>query len=81
MWEEGAILSDKLEGEGDGYKSIEDIWNHVELKSEYISRHIVENVNNYDFFERVYSVEGFRGMVYKTKEEMKKMLEGGFAGK
>ncbi len=65
MWDEGAILK----SDGDGYRPIEDIWNHVELGSEYISDHIIENEDNAEFFERVYPLSAIEKKLFGTKKQ------------
>lgn len=65
MWDEGAILS----SEGNGYRPIEDLWNHVELDTEYITDHIIENPINKDFFERVYPIGKLEKMVFGNKKQ------------
>jgi len=70
MWDKGAVIES---GHGcndhDGYKEINDLYNHVELSSEYISAHIIENPANARFFKRVYPVNLVSKTVYKLKEE------------
>lgn len=76
MWLEGAIISDKGD-EGHGYLPIEDIWNKVELKTEYISAHIIENPLNSDTFERVYP-DTLKGSIYRTADQLKDMYKESF---
>jgi len=73
MWKEGAIL----ESSGSGYRPIEDLWNKVELGTEYISDHIIENPDNKDFFERVYK-DSITGNIFRTKDQMVEMYKSAF---
>ncbi len=77
MWEEGAILSTENCGVN-GYRAIDPIYNKVELGTEYISAHIIENPDNAEFFERVYPINLGLKMVYKTKALAKEMLAQDF---
>ena len=74
MWEEGAILSN----EGGGYRTINDIWNAVNLGNEYITDHIIENPENAQWFERVYKVDTVTRTVYEVKEKAKELLNRDF---
>lgn len=76
MWEEGAILK----SEGDGYVAVDEVWNHVDLKTEYISDHIVENEGNSEWFERVYPVNLLSKTIYKGKAEAKELLSKEYKG-
>ncbi len=69
MWDEGAIISN--EGDSNEYRAITDLWNHTDLKNEYISAHIVESADNADFFERAYRVSVLKQAKYLTKEAAK----------
>jgi hypothetical protein len=73
MWKEGAILKNDL----NCYRAIEDIWNKVELNTEYISAHIIENPLNVDFFERVYQ-DTLVGNIYRTKDKMVELYQDSF---
>lgn len=53
MWLEGAILESDNDG---GYKPISDLWDAVDLKTEYITAHIIENPDSSDWFERVHEI-------------------------
>ena len=70
MWEKGAIISD----ENGGYQAIDELYNHVELGTEYITKKIIENPENAVFFERVYKVDLLTRAVYETKERAKELL-------
>lgn len=76
MWVAGAILSDK-DDRGHGYKAIEDVWNKVELGTEYISSRIIEDKNNADFFERVYP-DNLKGTLHKTKDQVVEAYNSSF---
>ena len=71
MWEEGAIL--KLNygsGSDGGYMAISDLWDASEyVDDEYISKKIIEDKSNSEWFERVYSINLLKSTVYKIKEE------------
>lgn len=71
MWSKGAIIRK----DSDGYRSVNDIYNSVELKTEYISTHIIENPANERFFERVYKVDLLSRTVFKLKEEARALLD------
>lgn len=71
MWSKGAIIK----SEGSGYRSVNEIFNHVELGSEYISDRIIEDKVNDIFFEKVYKVDLLTKTVYKLKDEAKALLE------
>lgn len=74
LWEEGAILFDK----GNGHVvPIEDIWNKTENQTEYITRRIVEDPNNADYFEKVYK-DSITGNLYKTKDQLVSMFKAVF---
>jgi len=70
MWDTDAIISSS----GGGYRSIDELYDHIDLKGEYINDHIVENSSNAEFFERVYKVELKNRTHYLTKDEAKKRL-------
>ena len=70
MWDEGAIIS----SDGEGYRSIDELYDHVELKDEYVNDHIVENTANAAYFERVYKVELGDRTRYLPKAEARKFL-------
>lgn len=72
MWIEGAIISNEKDSEC--YVPVEDIWNRIDLKNEYISGHIIENPINSDFFERVYPSK-LDKMKFVTKEILKEAYE------
>jgi len=73
LWEVGAILKMKF---GDsGYVPIDDIFRIHEDSDEYISTNIIENSPK--FFERVYKINLISSVVYKIKEEAKKMIQKG----
>lgn len=76
MWLTDAIISDKGD-EGHGYRAIEDCWNKVELKTEYISSHIVEDKENSDFFERVY-LDTIKGNIYRTADKLRELYSNSF---
>ena len=70
MWEEGAILEhDEDTGSDGGYRPIEDLWDHVELGTEYISGHIIEDEGNAEFFERVYPLGSLEKKLFGTKKQ------------
>jgi hypothetical protein len=74
MWKEGAIISNNYRNE-EGYRAIEDIWDKVPLSTEeYISAHIIENPDNADFFERVYS-NSLDKMLFLTAEQLKDVMK------
>lgn len=74
LWAEGAILSDK----GDGcILPIEDIWNKTKNQNEYITRRIIEDPNNADYFEKVYK-DSITGNLYKTKDQLVDMFKEAF---
>jgi len=75
MWSKGAIISSS----GSGYRAVDDVFNAVELGTEYISDHIIENPENEVFFERVYKVDLITKVVYKLKSEAKELLSKEFA--
>ena len=75
MWLEGAILSD--DNSSDGYKAIQDVWDKVELKGEYISPRIIEDKDNADFFERVYP-DTIKGNIYRTKDKLVELYKTSF---
>ena len=76
MWRAGAILSDNGEGR---YTAIEDIWNNVKsLGNEYISGRIIEDAENSEYFERVYS-DTISGKLYRTKDQLIDMYKTTFA--
>lgn len=78
MWLKGAILEfEKDNGTKGGYTAVEDIWNKVDLKTEYISGHIVENQKNSDVFERVYQ-DTIKGGLYRTADQLKEAYEKSF---
>lgn len=77
MWNKDAIISNQ----GGGYRSLEDFMNHVELNTEYISEHIIENKDNSEFFERVYLRGKLESMVFETAERMKELIKKGFKTK
>lgn len=67
MWDEGAILHHR---DGDsGYTAINDLWNHADLKGEFISCRIIEDPANLDFFERVYPIGKLEKMVFGDKKQ------------
>jgi len=70
MWDEGAIIS----SDGEGYRSIDELYDHIELKDEYVNDHIVENADNELYFERVYKVERGDRTRYLPKAEARKFL-------
>lgn len=78
MWLEGAILSN--EEEPGGYTSITDLWDKVELSTEYISSRIIEDPKNADCFERVYPIGKLEKMIFGNKdaarEEAAKLYKG-----
>jgi len=67
MWDKGAILKK----DEDGYRSISDLWNHVDIGEEYISKYIIEDKDNADFFERVYEVSVLGKAKYLAKDAAK----------
>jgi hypothetical protein len=72
MWEEGAILEKNgTIGTSGGYEAVEDIWEVVPLKGEYISSNIIEN--SPEWFERVYP-DNLDKLIFKTKDELKKLF-------
>ncbi len=71
LWDEGAIIKST---DGNGYTSENEMFDHVDLKSEYISAPIIEAPENAMFFERVYPVNLLSKTVYKLKEEAKELL-------
>lgn len=74
LWAEGAILSDRDNGQ---VMPIEDIWNKTEKQTEYITRRIIEHPNNADYFERVYK-DSITGNLYKTKDQLVDMYKAVF---
>jgi len=66
MWKEDAIL---FVDNDNHCHAIEDIWNNVDIKNEYISAHIIEHPDNGDWFERVYK-DNIVGHIYKTKDQL-----------
>lgn len=76
MWVKGAIL----ESNGNGYRPISDLWNKVDLRTEYISDHIIENPENKDFFERVYEITHDKRRVFLPKKEAQKMFDAFYEG-
>jgi hypothetical protein len=70
MWVKGAIL--KLTSDGSGYQSISDIWDKVDLRGEYITKHIIENAENADTFVRVHDVSVLGKVKYLTTEAARK---------
>ena len=72
MWNKGGIICDeKVEGE---FRSKDPIFDRTEDQTEYISKGIIEDENNKDFFTRVYPVNLITKTVYKVKEQAKEML-------
>ena len=74
LWAEGAILSDKGNGQ---VLPIEDICNKTQDKTEYITRRIIEDPNNADYFEKVYK-DSVTGNLYKTKDQLVDMYKAVF---
>ena len=74
LWAEGAILSDKGNRE---VLPIEDIWNKTQNQGEYITRRIIEDPNNADYFEKVYK-DSITGNLYKTKDQLVDMYKAVF---
>lgn len=75
MWLEGAVLSNT--SNNGGYMAIEDIWNKVDVNTEYISAHIIENPLNADFFERVYP-DTLKGGIFRTADKLREIYKGSF---
>lgn len=75
MWKEGAVISD--DNDSGGYRAVEDIWDKVPLKTEYISSHIIESPDNSDFFERVYK-DTISGNLYRTADQLREMYKQSF---
>lgn len=71
LWKEGAILTDQGIGI---YIPVEDIWNKVNLQSEFISAYIIEHPEMEDYFERVYA-DTIIGNLYRTKDKLIKKYE------
>ena len=70
MWNKGAIIEyDEDSGTAGGYVAIDDIWDAVPLKGEYISARIIESADNSTFFERVYPLSGLKKKVFGTKKQ------------
>ena len=70
MWDEGAILEHSHQhGNSGGYQPIEDLWNHVDLGTEYISAHIIEDEGNSEFFERVYPLGKLEQRLFGNKKQ------------
>ena len=70
LWDEGAILEcDAREGENGGYRAISDLWDRMDLGSEYISAPIIEAPENAEFFERVYPLGAIEKKLFGTKKQ------------
>ncbi len=69
MWDKDAIIS----SDGEGYRSIDELYDHIELKGDVIAHYIVENSSNAQYFERVYKVERGNRTHYLAKDEAKKL--------
>ena len=79
LWKAGAIISNSVAtgGQENGYAAIEDIWDAVPTRGEYISAAIIEHPDNAQFFERVYP-DTLGGKIYRTKDQFVELYSNAF---
>lgn len=76
LWEEGAILANTANG--NGYTSIEQLWNRVDKTEQYFEGElVVEAPENSHWFERVYK-DTVSGNIFRTADQMKKLYNQAF---
>lgn len=65
LWVKGAIISNK--NNSHEYLVMDEVWEKVELKEEYLTAHIIEDKDNGDFFERVYPIGDLKKKLFGSK--------------